>query len=302
MKILLVVNPISGDINKEEFTATAVNRCNEEGHEVKVFKTTGENDLERIRKEIHENSPDRLLSLGGDGNFILCCESAEGKNIPVGLIPMGSANGLALELGIPKNYSVALELFLKTTKVHHLDAICVNDHMHCVHLGDVGINAEIVKDFDEDESRGMLTYAKHLTKALAETQPFQVQVESEGKRLFEGEVVMVGIGNCRRYGTGVYLTGYGNPFDGLFELILIDKMSVSTILRKGLTLLNKEVANGEDTKILQLKEAKISLTEKRLLQLDGEPEGRYDNLILKMKKAYFPVIISENHTFTAGNL
>ncbi|HKL39658.1 MAG TPA: diacylglycerol kinase family protein, partial [Cryomorphaceae bacterium] len=179
MNILLVVNPVSGDIDKEEFTAIAVKRCKTEGHEVEVFKTSGENDKEKIRNEIDKSPTDRLLSLGGDGNFILCCESVEGKNIPVGLIPMGSANGLALELGIPSNHSEALGLFLRTSKVHHLDAICVNDHMHCVHLGDVGINAELVKDFEKDESRGMLTYAKHLTKALAEVEPFQVKLESE---------------------------------------------------------------------------------------------------------------------------
>lgn len=301
MNILLVVNPVSGDIDKEEFTAIAVKRCKAEGHEVGLFKTTGDHDKEKIRNEIDKSPIDRLLSLGGDGNFILCCESVEGKDIPVGLIPMGSANGLALELGIPKNHSEALALFLKTSKVHRLDTICVNDHMHCVHLGDVGINAAIVKDFDEDDSRGMLTYAKHLSKALAETKPFRVKVESAGKLLFEGEVVMVGIGNCKRYGTGVYLTQNGSPFDGLFELVLIDKMSISTILRKGMTLFDKNAADDQDTKILQLKEAKISFTEKRQLQLDGEPQGHYDELNLKMKKGHFPVIISDDHSFSREN-
>jgi diacylglycerol kinase family enzyme len=297
--ILLIVNPVSGDIDKEEFTEFAVKRCKAEGHFVSIYKTTGENDREKIEDQVRSFRPDRILSLGGDGNFILSCESVENQNIPVGLIPMGSANGLALELGIPKNFREALELFLRISHVHHLDVVCVNEKMYCVHLGDVGINAQIVKDFDQDESRGMSTYAKHLTNALAEAAPFPVKVESEGKQIYEGEVVMVGIGNCRRYGTGVFLTNNGNPFDGKFELVLITKMNLSTIVRKGLTIFNKEIVNDQDTQILQLSTGRISFSEKKQLQLDGEPQGNFKELNLRIKKAHFPVIISPDHTFTS---
>ncbi|MGB6036911.1 MAG: diacylglycerol kinase family protein [Cryomorphaceae bacterium] len=297
MTILLIVNPVSGDIDKEEFTEYAAKRCKEQGHMVSIYKTTGENDREKIEDQVRSCGPDRLLSLGGDGNFILCCESVEEQNIPVGLIPMGSANGLALELGIPKNFREALELFLQTSQVHHLDVICVNEDMHCVHLGDVGINAQIVSDFDQDENRGMLTYAKYLTHALGNAVPFSVTVESEGKKMYEGDVLMVGIGNCRRYGTGVYLTKNGNPFDGKFELVFITKMNLSTMVRKGLTILNKEIADDQDTRILQLSSGRISFSEKMQLQLDGEPQSTFKELKLRTKKAHFPVIISPDHSF-----
>lgn len=299
MTILLIINPVSGDIDKKEFTEFALNLCKEYGHNVSKYKTTGDGDLKKIREKVNACNPDRLLSIGGDGNFILCCESVEGQNIPVGLIPMGSANGLALELGIPKNFREALEFFLQTSQIKLLDVICVNEDMHCVHLGDVGINAQIVKDFDQDENRGMTTYAKYLTRALAEAKPFPVEVKSDGMPIYQGEVVMMGIGNCRRYGTGVYLTESGNPFDGKFEVVLITKMSLLTILRKGLTIFNRKGAEDEDTRILQLTEATISFSEKKQLQLDGEPQGKFEELNLRIKKAHFPVIISPDHTFAS---
>lgn len=297
MTILFIVNPVSGDVDKDEFTKYAARRCKSAGHAVSVFETTGQNDKEKIKDQVRLCEPDRLLSLGGDGNFILCCESVEGQNISTGLIPMGSANGLALELGIPNNFQKALELFLQTSQTHHLDVICVNEDMHCLHLGDVGINAQIVKDYDRDENRGMTTYAKYLTRALVEAAPFPVKVESEGEQVYQGDVVMLGIANCRRYGTGVYLSKDGNPFDGKFELVFINKMNITTVVRKGLTIFNKEITDDQDTQILQLSTGRVSFSEKKELQLDGEPRGNFKELNLQIKKAHFPVIISPDHTF-----
>lgn len=299
MNILFVVNPVSGDIDKEDFTNIATKRCEEAGHAVHVFKTTGENDAEKIQEHTSETHPDRLLSLGGDGNFILCCTAVEGKQIPVGLIPMGSANGLATELGIPKNYLSALELFLDTNEIHHMDVICVNGDKYCAHLGDVGINAQIVKKYDQDQSRGMLTYAKYLNSALAESEPFSTKVTSGGETIFDGQVVMVGLGNCRQYGTGVYLTSEGNPFDGKFEIVLIHKMDLSEVIKKGLTIFDKGMAEDQNTKILKLSEAKLCFDKPRHLQLDGEPQGKFQELSLKLLKAHFPVITPSQNSFTA---
>jgi diacylglycerol kinase family enzyme len=299
VNIQFVVNPISGDIDKEEFTRIATKRCELAGHAVNIFETTGENDEKKIQSEVKKNRPDRILSLGGDGNFILCCTAVEGKNIPVGLIPMGSANGLAMELGIPKNHEEALDFFLDTSEVRHMDVICVNGDKFCAHLGDVGINAEIVQMYDEDENRGMLTYAKYLTRALAEAEPFSLKVQTQGETVFDGNVVMVGLGNCRQYGTGVYLTKDGNPFDGKFEIVLIYKMDFSTVIKKGLTIFNREIAEDQNTEVLKLSDAKLSLDKPRELQLDGEPQGEFKEISIQLLKAHFPVVISSENSFTS---
>lgn len=298
MNILLVVNPVSGDIDKDPFTEYAISQGEAHGHNLSVLKTTGKNDIENIRGEIEKFETDRLLSLGGDGNFILCCTAVEGMDIPVGLIPMGSANGLATELGIPKNYEKALEVFLRGSQVKEMDVICVDGDKFCAHLGDVGINAEIVKMYDEDENRGMTTYAKYLTRALAETEPFAVSVKSHSNTLFDGKLVMVGLGNCRQYGTGVYLTKDGNPFDGEFEIVLIHKMDFATILKKGWTVFNKEVAHDENTEVLKVSEATLNFEKPQQLQLDGEPQGKVMTLNLQLLKAHFPVVIAPDNSFS----
>ena len=75
MKILLVVNPISGGVNKEPFLNSARAICKKYGIDYEVFKTTGENDLENLQLILPKIKPDKVLSVGGDDVAVSCIYS-----------------------------------------------------------------------------------------------------------------------------------------------------------------------------------------------------------------------------------
>ena len=95
MKLLIVVNPISGGKNKDLFIKEAESLCKKYGIEWEYFHTTGENDIEKLNKYIIQNPPDRLVSVGGDGTTLMSSLALNNSKIPLGIIPMGSANGMA---------------------------------------------------------------------------------------------------------------------------------------------------------------------------------------------------------------
>ena len=70
MKLLFIVNPISGGVNKEPFLKNAQQLCSQYGITLTIFKTTGKNDKEQLQKILGKEQPDKVAAVGGDGTVL----------------------------------------------------------------------------------------------------------------------------------------------------------------------------------------------------------------------------------------
>ncbi|MDA8595420.1 diacylglycerol kinase family protein [Flavobacteriaceae bacterium] len=279
--VLFVINPISGDEDKTEFLKSTYDKLNRLNIEFDSFTTTGKEDSEMLTSYLAKKNFDRILVLGGDGTILMAALAQNDKQIPIGIIPMGSANGLATDLGIPSDIYEALDQNLNTNYFKSIDLIQVNDQYYCAHIGDVGLNANLVNSYSKDENRGMKTYAKYFIEQFKNPKLFKVNIESSRYGSIEDEVYMVAICNSKKYGTGVSLNTIGNMSDGKFEIVLIRQVNFKGLIKAGLSIFDPEFINDPDHKVYSLDEAKISFPEKRLLQLDGEVIGKFKDLKIK---------------------
>src|SRR6185295_4965195 len=117
-----------------------------------------------------------------------------------GIIPAGSANGMARELEIPDEPEKALEIILEG-EVKSADVILMNEKDICLHLSDIGLNAQLIKYFKEGSLRGKLGYARVVLKVLLRKQRMRVVIQS-GKEEILRSAVMVAIANASKFGTG----------------------------------------------------------------------------------------------------
>ena len=269
MKLFFIVNPISGGVDKEPFLKEARQICELYGHEYKVFKTTGKNDKENALKGIESFKPDKVVSVGGDGTTLFTATTLLGTDYPMGIIPLGSANGMATELFVNPVPVNALKDIIMTDIIGDLDLLLINGKYYTMHLGDVGINAQIVESYENDPNRGMTTYAKYFISELQKLKPFSVRVETDEEN-YRGEVLMTALCNARKYGTGVPLNTTGNPMDGKFEIVLLEKVDLPSLIRAGLAALNDKYLDSQKSKVITTTKARIEFDEPRLLQLDGE--------------------------------
>lgn len=283
MKLLLVVNPISGGIDKEPFLIEAKAILEEFRIEYKIFKTKGTNDEEELKKVLSSFIPDKVASAGGDGTALLTAVALLGEEIPMGIIPLGSANGMAKELNIDSSPIKAFSDILRSEFIKDLDIIQINDMHYCLHIGDVGINAHIVDQYSKDKNRGMITYAKYFAKEILSHNFIEYNIDANGKS-YSGKTLDMNFCNARKYGTGVPLTKSGSPLDGIFEIVLINDISTANLLRAGLSIVNENFSDDTSNEIIKCEEAIIRFTEKQLLQLDGEVIGEVDTIHAKILK------------------
>ena len=296
MKILFVINPISGGVDKEPFIREAKSKCEKYGIQYHLFKTTGKDDEKHLEDILVEFRPDKVASVGGDGTTLFTAIALINKPIPMGIIPLGSANGMATELFVNPNPAKALDDLIMSEVVAGLDMLVINDEYYSIHIGDVGINASIVDAYSKDKNRGMATYAKYFIEELKKLVPFKVKITANGKTYLE-DGLMVGICNARKYGTGVPLNLDGNPMDGKFEIVVVKNINLNSLIKSGLSKFDERFLDSQNGMLISTNEAEILFDQPRLLQLDGEVIGEFERLKVNMIKGAVKLITHHGNTY-----
>ena len=298
MKILFVVNPISGGVNKEPFVRKAKSLCENYGIGYRFFKTTGKDDNKHLKDILLDYKPDKVASVGGDGTTLFTATVLLNIPIPMGIIPLGSANGMATELFVNPIPIEALKDIIMSEVVAGLDMLVVNNEYYSMHIGDVGINAGIIDAYSKDKNRGMATYAKYFIEEMKQLKPFNFSINANGKTI-EKSGLMVGICNARKYGTGVPLNLKGNPMDGKFEIVVVQNIDAHSLIKTGLSKFDERFHDSQNGIVISTDEAEINFEQPRLLQLDGEVIGKFSKLNIKILKGAIKLITNYDNTYFA---
>lgn len=284
MKLLFIINPGSGshDINLKEVISTYFT-----GKEIEVdlFELPDDCSLDKIKTKINQSKADRVIAVGGDGTLKLVAECMLKTDTPIGIIPAGSANGMAKELGIPTEIEEALKV-VETGKLQKIHVVQLNDEI-CIHLSDLGFNAYLVKKFDTLPERGMWGYAKATWHALWNHKRMEVELNINGE-IIRSKAAMVAIANATMYGSGLKINPDGKLDDELFEIILVKDYSYLEILKIWITRLP---FNPKKIEVFQVSEAKISSKHQAHFQVDGEYIGKINAVEAKILPAAITVVI-----------
>lgn len=285
-KILLVINPISGSLDKQDFISQAMGMVFELGKVMNIYETTGENDGSSIRSIIQKGGYEKVLVGGGDGTITMVAEAIQGLNCKLGIIPLGSANGLAKSFEIPTDPIEAMKVALNGEALA-VDALKLNGTIS-LHLSDLGLNALLIKNYESGNLRGKVGYMKEVVKTLTDHEVFKVKITTESETI-ETEAVIVILANAQKYGTGVVINPFGNICDGKFEIVISRKIDLIELARllAGNTDFDPEVVT-----ILSASKAQIDILENDIhFQIDGEYQGRVNSVSTEILPAFIEVIV-----------
>ncbi len=288
-KLLFVVNPIAGRAQKLDYKSIISDYSKEYNFQYEIFETSGKNDRRNLRTKIDEIKPDTVISAGGDGTINMIATELLGSNINLGIIPNGSANGLAYNLTIPNAFEEALQMNLNGT-FKPIDAIRINQQHYCFHLGDIGINARIVKRFEREGSKGILGYTKQFFKEMFSARTsFSFSLNApEIKKKSKAEMLV--IANAESYGTGVRINAGGNLADGKFEIVVIKPYPWWFIFTFMFSGYSGKLHKAQYVDVFKLTKASIQLNKKQDFQIDGEIIGKLDHLELEIIPAALNII------------
>src|ERR1044072_6043733 len=97
-KLLFVINPISGDVDKSDLEDAITEYCRMYQLPFKIYKTSGQEDFKKLKDLLSTYEPDAVFAAGGDGTVSLTARVVKNSEVPLGIIPVGSGNGLSKDL------------------------------------------------------------------------------------------------------------------------------------------------------------------------------------------------------------
>lgn len=288
-KILFIINEGagSGSVNWEKDIR---NYFEAGSHETEFLKLGKKTDKKILQQEIEKSGANRVVAVGGDGTFALVATILEGSKIPIGIIPGGSANGMATDLGIPASLSKALDV-ITGDHLFDMDAVKVNDRLS-FHLADIGLNARMIKYFDESRFRGMWNYARMLVKALINHKLVTVSIKSDEKeKLFSAYMVV--FANASKYGTGAVINPDSSVTDGVFEIVVVRKIA----FRELITLFWKHKKfNPKSVETIKTKSVVVTSKKRVHFQVDGQYLGKTRKVTAEIVPAAIKVIVPSTKT------
>jgi YegS/Rv2252/BmrU family lipid kinase len=267
--ILFVINPISGGKTKTEWETAVKDYFKPLPFNIDFFVLDGKHDKESIAFWIEKMQPGVVVAVGGDGTVSLVARQLLGKGIALGILPAGSANGMARELGIPLNAEAAMDIIAKRN-TKNADVIQINDGHICLHLSDIGLNAKLIKHFEEGKLRGKLGYATKVLKTLWTKTNMRVNIKTQDKQSTH-TALMVVLANATKYGTGAVINPIGDLYDGQFEVVIIRRLAISELFKMWF---RPQPFNPKKIKIFPATSVTIQTTKRVHFQVDGEYLGK----------------------------
>ena len=286
LKFLFVLNPISGGKPKHNWEIEITNYFKSKHHAIEFYLLTGKNDAESISKVIQTSKPDRVIAVGGDGTVNLVAQKVMGTNMTMGILPAGSANGFAKELKIPNIPEEALRIVEKGL-LKKIDSLKINNEFISLHLADIGLNAQLIRYFEEDKWRGMLGYAKVVLKTLWRTQRVKVLIETDTEKFWRSAYMVV-LANSKTYGTGAVINPMGKLDDGKFEIVVVRRLALSELLKM---MFRHRPYNPRKVEVFRTKTVNLKTNRKTYFQSDGEYLGKKDVVHAEIVRGNLSVLV-----------
>jgi len=290
VSISVIINPGAGPVGRRERPDTLVAWTQSwmaaRGLDGSVDVIAGPGDAQRLARAAVARGADLVVAWGGDGTVNGVASELVGTGIPLGIVPVGSGNGLARELGLPKRREDALAAAVSGA-VRTIDAGELNGRLF-FNVAGIGFDAHVAHVFAHQtgHTRGFWAYLSTILREIFRYAPSRYVVGSADAGLArDGAALFISIANTRQWGNGAQIAPCAVVDDGRLDFVLIDARPPSVIIPSLLRLYNRSVAKIGGTVMRQVAAVTLTATPPAPLHLDGEPLEPASEIRIRVRPA-----------------
>jgi diacylglycerol kinase (ATP) len=234
----------------------------------------------------HAGKVDLVIAAGGDGTLTGAVDGLVSTGLPLGVLPLGTANDLARTLGLPADPIAAADVIIAGHQ-RRIDLGWVND-THFFNVASIGLSTGITRKLSrESKSRwGVFAYAVAAFSVVTRARPFRAEIITGGETI-EVKTVQIAVGNGRHYGGGLVIDAAATIDDATLHLVSLEvehwwqMIPLMPRFRKGTLGASKRV------RVLSGREFEVRPAKKRKKKVmaDGELAGQAPAVFRVVPKA-----------------
>jgi len=287
-KILFIINPKSG-IGKYKLLASYIeNALDKDLFDYDILYTKYAGHGTELAQEAVRKSYDIVVVSGGDGTLNEIAKALVGSETLLGIIPVGSGNGLAHHLKIPINPIQAIEIINKTKSIT-IDTAYVNNNLF-VSIAGVGFDALVAKKFTKVKRRGFLSYFKIIAKEYPKYKPLNYVINIDGKQ-FARKALFISFANSDQFGYNTTIAPKAIIDDGMIDVCIVKKIPIIELPFLAHLLYWKQIDKSKFIETIKGKKIIIEQEKKSTVNIDGEAVKLEKDLVVKINPLSLKIII-----------
>ena len=294
-RILYFINPISGTKAKSALRQMVERRSAAAGIDYSILPTEPDGNYDFLPDKIQQDNITDIVICGGDGTVNSVVSAIRGTAVQVGIVPMGSGNGLAFAAKIPSQPAKALDIIFRG-QASWVDAFTVNDRFSCMLCG-IGFDALVAHEFAKEKTRGLQTYIRIAAMHFFKAKPYVFDIRVRDSA-FSTEAFFISIANSNQFGNHVTIAPQASLSDGLLDIVIVKKMNkfklpfsvISQVTGNNAIQEVSDYTGSKNIIYLQTDQLLIGNPQLAPLHIDGEPVASREVLDIRIISPCFRLL------------
>ena len=273
--VVFVINPTAGTHSKTNICGQIQRYLDTSTFHFYLKFTEFPGHAHKMTQDAVKSGAYAVIAVGGDGTMNECASALINSDTNLGLVPIGSGNGLARDLGYSMNIRKSIEV-VNSGQTKAIDCGSANDQLFFCTAG-VGFDATVSLKFRDQHSRGFQGYVKTAFKELLSYRCDRYHIQYNGSEISE-TAFSITLANACQFGNNAIISPEADLSDGLIDLCVVKAFPKYQSLNMVYRLFSGSIHKSRYTYIRRVKKVLIQCPAASFLHLDGEtksiPKGK----------------------------
>lgn len=275
-KLFFIMNPVAGKGRSSNIVEQIEQHIDSQQFDVKFLVSSDKGEAEKLSLQAVREGADIIVAVGGDGTVNEIAKSILHTDIILGIIPVGSGNGLAHHLKIPADVDKAVDK-INQLNIRKIDSGTINS-LFFISVAGIGFDAVVAEGYDNSGKRGFKSYFLNSVKLYLRYRPAKYKIQFNNT-LIARRAFLITFANSDQFGYHTSIAPEASIDDGLLDMCILKKvplLQAPVVLGK---LFSKKIHKSKYHESYKITEATIFRKRTSVIQIDGEPV-KMDNKIL----------------------
>lgn len=267
-RIFLIINKYAGHGKGDKAVKMVVPFLKDNGCRVEYEFTESPGHATELARKASAEGFELVVAVGGDGTVNETALGLMGTETVMGIIPMGSGNGLARELGLSMNMMKSARSLIQGANL--LMDVCRLNEQRFLCTSGIGFDAQVAYKMSKASSRGFLKYVQLTVLESISFKPLAVKMTIDGATL-EKNVFLITFANASQFGNNAFIAPGASMTDGLIDVVVVRKFAKIWMPVFAVALFSKLVPRLPFVECYKASKIELQLAETPYYHFDGEP-------------------------------